>query len=172
MVRDNDTGVIVEKPMTTYDVFEEHCKHVEDIFWKERFKIYDKWKTEITNFYRDNGYIETPFGFRLTSPMSKKECTNYPIQGTAFHCLLWSFIELTKIQNERGWKSRLIGQIHDSIIVDLYPPEQNEVIETMTYVMTEKLREEHEWIIVPMEVDFEITGINEPWSMKDDLDKK
>jgi|GEM_PF-250259 len=377
-VRDPVTGVVIERPMTTYDVFEEHCHHVENIFWKERFKIYDKWKTEITEFYRDHGYIETPFGFRLTSPMSKKECSNYPVQGclqghckvltskgeyridslvnkvvkvwtgfewkpaigvnrgkcrlatvtlesglkldcdirhefkdvhlewvkfedlkvgdyialpnfkfhnpfpykktpykfgindqilptdlylnkqnllhkiyncckfpveivkygiknifnsllrnsishtlfdkseaeyictrfycfdkvkdiqihkekdytytmsvndnlhqfvadgiicknTAFHCLLWSFIELINIQRERKWKSKLIGQIHDSIIVDLCPDEQDEVIETMEYIMTKKLVEENPWIIVPLEVDFEITGINEPWSEKTDL---
>ena len=160
------SGQVVKKQMTDYDVFVEHCRQVEDKFWNERFKVYNQWRKDIYQFYVENGYIETYFGFRFTAPMGRKECTNYPIQGTAFHCLLWSFIELNKALKKYNFKSKLMGQIHDSILIDLYPPEQDKVLRLTEYTMTKKIRKVHDWIIIPLKVEFEITEVDQPWSTK------
>lgn len=152
------------------DDFISHCKEVEDKFWNVRFKRYKMWKDTINEQYRRQGYIETYFGFRLTGYMSKKDVTNYPIQSTAFHCLLWSFIEADRIAREEQWASRLIGQIHDSVIVDLHPEETEHVISTLNYIMNTKIRQEYSWIIVPLEIDFELTEVDQAWSTKTDFD--
>jgi len=161
---------IKSKGIKTLDSFIKHCQNVEDKFWNVRFKVYKKWKDKINKLYRKQGYIETYFGFRLGGYMGKKDVTNYPIQSTAFHCLLWSFIEADKVAKKEGWKSRLIGQIHDSIIADLDPDEVHHVINTLNYIMNTKMRNELPWIIVPLEVDFELTEIDQPWSTKADFD--
>jgi len=161
---------IRSKGIKNLEDFIAHCKDVEDKFWNVRFKVYKKWKDKINKQYRDQGYIETYFGFRLGGYMGKKDVTNYPIQSSAFHCLLWSFIRADEIARKERWKSKLIGQIHDSIIADLHPDETYHVIDTLNNIMNVQMREELPWIIVPLEVDFELTGIDQPWSTKDDFD--
>ena len=48
-----------------------------------------------------------------------------PSAGAAFHCLLKTFIEVDKIMRKENWDSRLVGQIHDSILLDVHPDELN-----------------------------------------------
>ena len=66
--------------------------------------------------------------------MGKNDVSNYPVQGSAFHCLLWPFIELDKISLKEKWDSRLIGQIHDAMLYDMNPDEREDVI-AVTAVM-------------------------------------
>jgi len=45
-------------------------------------------------------------GFRCGgSVMRENECINAPFQGTAFHCMLWTLIQLDQYQQERGGKA-------------------------------------------------------------------
>ena len=60
-------------------------------------------------------------------------------------------------------KSKLILQIHDDVLIDLYPPEQDELLQICSNIMTKKLRKEWPWICVPIEVDISITEINGSW---------
>lgn len=87
-------------------------------------------------------------------------------KNSAFHCLLWSLIQLNRIRKEERWKTRIIGQIHDSIIFDLYPKEEKKVLKTATYIMTKAIRMEFPFLIVPLEVEAEITEINDSWYTK------
>ena len=152
-----------QQGIRNYTAFVDHCKEVEDIFWNKRFPEYKKWKGQINKLYRKQGYIETYLGFMFQGYMAEKECTNYPIQGTAFHCLLWTLMELLKEIEKRKLKTKIIGQIHDSIIDDLYPPEEEEIIYLINDIGTVRIRKEFDWIIVPLKIDHEITGIDESW---------
>ena len=60
----------------------------------------------------------------------------------------------------------MIGQIHDSLVVDLVPEEEEYLIENVNRIMTEKVKEEFDWIIVPLVAEFELTGIDEAWYYK------
>ena len=93
----------------------------EDDFWNRRFKVYNRWKDKWWEGYQKNGYVSMYTGFRCSGIMRRNECINIPIQGSAFHCLLWSFIQVDKISREQNWKSRLIGQIHDAMVLDVHP---------------------------------------------------
>ena len=98
--------------------------------------------------------------------MSKNDCINYPVQGSAFHCLLWSFIQLDKIIRFEKWDTRLIGQIHDAIILDVHPDELDMVIKRVRKVTCHDLPNEWKWINVPLEVDFEICPVDGSWAEK------
>ena len=62
-----------------------------------------------------------------------------------------------------------MGQIHDSILFDLCPDEQEHVFSVVRRVMCEDVRKEFPFIIVPLVVDIEITEIDGAWNTKEDL---
>jgi hypothetical protein len=94
---------------------------------------------------------------------------NSAIQGTAFHCLLWSMIELDNALRGKRMKTRIISQIHDEIVFDLFPPEKEKVLELAKKIMTESIREVHNWIIVPLEIEAEITPVGGAWYYKKEI---
>jgi len=149
--------------------FEHHCQEVEKKFWS-RFNVYREWKKEINQFYRTNGYIETHLGFKCRGIMSENDATNYQIQGTAFHCLLWLLVELMIISQREDWRTKIIGQVHDSIVFDLYPPEGDHILKTVRDIGTIKIRQQFPWIIVPLKIDAEITPINGSWYTKEKIE--
>jgi len=152
----------------SYPQFESHLKKVEDDFWN-RFKVFKKWQeTSIANYIK-NGYVEMFFGHRRGGYLSHNKIINTPIQGTAFHLLLWSLIRINNIRKSEEWQTKIIGQIHDSILFDLYPPETKHVLTTVKRVMCEDIRKENTWIVVPLDVDFEITPINGSWYEKEGI---
>jgi len=159
------------KGIKNYSAFENNCKKAEDIFWNKRFPGYKQWKKDINRSYRKLGYIDNYFGFEMSGYLTDKQCTNINIQGCAFLCLLWTLIELMKEIEKRKLKTRIIGQIHDSIINDLYPPEEEEIIYLIDDIGTKRIREEFDWIIVPLKIDHEITKINGSWYEKEDYKK-
>jgi DNA polymerase I-like protein with 3'-5' exonuclease and polymerase domains len=165
------SGIIIadhlsSEGITDYRDFEDHCREVENIFWKRRFRIYDQWREEINEFYRQHGHIETFFGFQFRGYITKNEAANYPIQGTAFHVLLWILIKLAKWLRKEKLKSKIIGQIHDSIVVDLYPKEKEQIIHQLRY-LSKEVRKVHDWIIIPIGIDIEISPINKSWYEKE-----
>jgi len=146
-----------------FSQFESHCADVERIFWYERFDGYRKWKDKINKLYRKIGFIETGMGFKFSGYMTYNQACNYPIQGPAFHTLLWTLIETGKIAKEEKWETKRIGQIHDSGIEDLVPEEQDHVIKTIKYIGTEKIREVHPFITVPLSIEFNESEIDGNW---------
>jgi DNA polymerase-1 len=153
-----------ENGIKKYDDLVEHIRKIEEDFWTNRFPDYAQWKEDIWEFYKENGYIDMYTGFRCGGAMRKNEVTNIGIQGSAFHCLLWSFIMVDWEFRKNEWKSRLIGQIHDSMIIDTHPDEFYDVIELVRRVTTVDLPNEWKWIIVPLFVEFETAKVDEPWS--------
>lgn len=158
---------LISKGINSLTKFEEHIKEIEDDFWNRRFKVYQDWKNEWWKAYKRNGYINLYTGFQCRGVMSKNDTINYPVQGAAFHCLLWCFIQVDKISREEHWNTRLIGQIHDSMLFDVDPNELTHVYKTVKDVASKRLPEEWKWIIVPMDVDAEIAQVNKSWAEKE-----
>lgn len=157
---------LIGKGIHNYKMFEDHVKKTEQDFWGVRFKEYAKWKDRWWKEYQKRGYIEMKTGFTCSGLMGRNDCINYPVQGAAFHCLLWSFIELDRIMQIEKWDTKLIGQIHDAIILDVHPDELSHVIEVSRRVTTKELPKAWPWIIVPLEVDFELCPVDGSWAEK------
>jgi DNA polymerase I-like protein with 3'-5' exonuclease and polymerase domains len=153
----------LSKGIKSFDQFTEHMKKVEDDFWNRRFKEYGRWKKKSIQDYRKRGWLKTHTGFTCSGLMRDNEISNYPIQGSAFHCLLFTFIELDKIAQREKWKSKIVGQIHDSILLDADPVELGRIKEALQIIVKEILPNAWKWIIVPLEIDVEEYGVDLPW---------
>lgn len=154
----------------TPDTFVYHCKKIQESFWGKRFRKYDRWKRDTYDFYLRNGYVELLSGFRCTHSrdglLKRNDATNYPIQGLAFHWLLWTIIQVQKHLTKHKWKTKLVGQIHDSIIADVYEPELQDYLSLIHDVITRRLPKHWEWINVPLEVEMEVCPTNASWDTK------
>lgn len=143
--------------------FASHVKDVENIMWNKRFSIYSKWKRDYWQQYLNTGGFKTLTGFTCWGEFSRNDVLNYPIQGSSFHCLLWSLIELQNWIDKYNMKSKLIGQIHDSIVADIHPKETDDFLNAVKYIMTEKLQKTWEWIIVPIKIEVELSEVDGNW---------
>lgn len=150
----------------SYRAFENHVKEIEKDFWERRFPVYAKWREEWYSRYLVRGYFDTLTGFRCQGSMRRNEVINYPVQGSAFHCLLWTLIRVQEIAAEEGWDSREVGQIHDSLLIDTHPEEAQHVVETIRRVVRTELPAAWSWIIVPLDIEIEATEVDRPWSHK------
>lgn len=146
--------------------FEDHIKKVEKYFWGTRYKVYGKWKERQWKQYLKNGYVDLLSGFRCKGLMSRNEAINYPVQGAAFHCLLWSLIRINNWLKENKMLTLLVGQIHDSIVLDIYPPELDIVLKNCIRIMTEEIKKYWSWLIIPLKVDVELSPVDGSWFLK------
>lgn len=161
---------LIQKGYKSLGMFTDHVKIVEGNFWTKRFPIYARWKDKWWAEYQERGYIHMKSGFTCSGVMGKNDCINYPVQGAAFHCLLWSLIQLDDIIQREGWKSRIIGQIHDAIVFDVYPPELEKVLKTTKQITTEKLPLYWDWINVPLTIDAEVCPVDASWADKEEIE--
>ena len=160
LIRLNKKGEI-----TDYSKFTEHIKRIEDLFWNDRYKTYTAWKKRIWQRYQKNGYVDLMTGFRAGGVMKRNEVLNRPIQGPAFHCLLWSFIELDRLAYEvEKWDSKPVGQVHDEVTLDVLPEELDYIARSVKRVTCKDLPDAWDWIILPLEVDAGLAGVDESWA--------
>jgi len=158
---------LISKGLYSYSAFENHIKDIVEVFWTRRFPEYAEWKNRWWKVYQKYGYVDLLTGFRCSGVMSKNDCINYPVQGAAFHCNLWTFIELDKIMRAENWDTKLIGQIHDSIIMDVLPSELDYVLQTAKRITGVELAKAWKWIIVPLEIDAEVCPVDGSWAEKE-----
>ena len=136
---------------------------MEEDFWGNRFSVYDRWRKDWVEQYRRKGYLRMLTGFVCSGIMRRNEILNYPIQGTAFHCLLYTITRLDQVAREEQWDSRLVGQIHDSILMDAHPDEVERISATARRIVAEELPARWPWIIVPLEIEVETYDVDGPW---------
>lgn len=160
---------LISKGIKSLVHFTEHLKEIEQDFWENRFPEYKIWQDRAWQDYQKYGYLDTLTGFRCGGVMPKNNVFNYPIQGPAFHCLLWSFVELDRIMQEEKWDTRLIGQIHDAIVLDVNPKELNHVVTVIKRVTCVDLPKVWDWICVPLSVDMDVCPVDGNWAEKKTL---
>jgi len=146
--------------------FEKHLKEVEDDFWNRRFMAYGKWRKDWYRRYLDKGYFDLLTGFRVHGSFNRNSAVNYPVQGSAFHCLLWALIRVNKLLVKHQMKSMVVGQIHDSLIGDVAVDELKDYLEIVEKVVTVDLPKAYKWLIVPLEIEYEIAPVNGNWFQK------
>jgi len=157
--------VLREKKITNFEKFQNHVKKVEDIFWNERFAEYQAWKERSWKLYQKRGYVDLYTGFRSQGPMSFTELINREIQGPAFHCLLWTLINVqAELDKGKCPRSKIIGQVHDSLVCDIHPDEELEFDGLVKKYAMEKIREHWDWIIVPLTIEKEVGTIDGDWT--------
>jgi len=142
------------------------CKHIQDtenIFWDKRFAGYKKWKEEFYWRYCQRGWFDTKTGFRVHGNFKRNFVVNCPIQGSSFHVLLWAVTQVGNEIKKRNMKSKIIGQIHDSLVADVHKDEYDDFMSITLKYMTEGTQREFDWLTVPIEVEAEASPVNGTW---------
>mgnify|MGYP001597732478 CR=1 FL=1 len=154
-----------DKGIKSYQRFERHIEDVEYRFWNEKFPVYKQWKEDWYRAYEKKGYFDTLTGFRCSGVMEKNDVVNYPVQGVAFHCLLWSLIQLQRWMKQEKLRSKIIGQVHDEITKDLHNDEFMYVLRNERKIMCEDIKEHWIWLkIVPLDIAVSFAGVDRPWN--------
>ena len=132
------------------------------------FEKYPKLKQYINNqisFARNNGYVETVLGRRrylkdinsqnsVVRGSAERNAINAPVQGSAADIIKIAMINIQRKLSKRNYKSKMLLQIHDELVFDVFKPELNEMIE-----LTKNEMEKAFEINVPLSVDLNY-GLN------------
>ena len=108
---------------------------------------------------RDKGYVETIFGRRRYLPdinsknftvrsLAERNAVNAPIQGSSADIIKLAMIAVHKRLAEDGYRSRMVLQIHDELLFDVYEDERERLMAMVTEEMQNVCR-----LAVPVIVD-------------------
>lgn len=147
----------------------EHVQQVEKWFWEDQFPVGYEWMKKTIKDYEKKGYIDLLSGFRCYGPMTRNQIINYRVQGTASHCKLWTLNKVSKLITKKKMNSRIILEIHDSIIPDIDPAEESYLDYQMWLYGTQKIREEWPWIIVPLFIEKKVSKVNGSWAEMENM---
>lgn len=145
--------------------FEHHIYKVEKNF-NQQFPLFGQGKERWWDIYQKRGWFDLMTGFRVSGVYSRNDLMNYPIQGPGFHALLWSLNTLQRLIKKRKLRTLLVGQIHDCILADVPEEELQEYLSLVKEVMTVRVRKAMPWIIVPLEMEPEVTPLEGTWHQK------
>lgn len=159
-------GAAKAKPGT----LEHHIQKLEKVLWDEWFPGYRDWKRRTWQQYTKDGYLHTLTGFTIQGIYSRNEVLNSPIQGSSFHCLLWCLIEVTKELLKRKMRSKIVGQIHDSIISDVHKRELHDYLALVQEVVTVRLPAHYPWLRARLDVEAELCPQGGNWYEKKEID--
>lgn len=148
--------------------FEAHIAAVEKDFWENRFPVYANWKKRWYARYQKRGWFKTKTGFICRDYMRKNEAINYPVQGSAFHCLLQGLIWLQQEITRRCMKTKLIGQVHDSVVADVPDNELTDYLNLCQELFVLRLKERWKWLTIPLVIEAEVSPVNGSWYEKKD----
>ncbi len=139
---------------------------------------------EVKNFFNEiileaekNGYVESLFGRKRYIPWindrnkmiknaAEREAKNMWIQGTAADIMKLAMIEINNfMQNtEQKFKSQMIMQVHDEVIFDVFPWEEEILEKNVVEIMSQVLEKYWDYFIytmkkedlIDLKVDFSI----------------
>ncbi len=114
---------------------------------------------------KDMGYVVTLFGRRRPVPeltssnfmqrsFGERVAMNAPIQGTAADIIKIAMVGVNRELKEQKLKSRLVLQVHDELLIEVYKPELDQVKEILRKEMVQAAS-----LDVPLEIDMH-TGEN------------
>lgn len=156
--------------ISTFLQWKAHVKRVDEGFWNERFQKYGEWRKENYKLYKEQGYFDNYTGFRYKGMLSKNASSNWGIQGSAFNIMLGALTQLQDWLTANNKKSKICGQIHDSMILSLEPDEVKEVVTKAKWFMEEWSRETYKFITIPLRADVDISPtIGGDWTTLDTI---
>ncbi len=132
------------------------------------YETYPKLKSYIgkqVDFARDHGYVQTVLGRRrylkdinsrnaVVRGAAERNAVNAPIQGSAADIIKIAMINIYNKLNEGNYKTKMLLQVHDELVFDVYKPELEDIKSLV------KAEMESAYILeVPLDVDID-TGNN------------
>jgi len=132
------------------------------------YKTYPKlrsYMSEQVDFARDNGYVQTVLGRRrylnaingsnaIVRGAAERNAVNAPIQGSAADIIKIAMINIHLKLSEGKYKSKMLLQVHDELVFDIYKPELEEL-----KVLIKNEMENAYHLAVPLDVELGL-GVN------------
>ena len=126
------------------------------------FARYPKIKTFMEDTIKNgakNGYVSTLWNRRRNMPelqssnfmqraAGERAAMNMPIQGTAADIIKLAMIKVHRALQEGGYRSRLILQVHDELLIEAYKEEKDAVAK----ILKENMEHAAD-LLVPLDVD-------------------
>lgn len=133
------------------------------------YKTYPKLRNYISEqiqFARDNGYVKTVLERRrylkdinarnqIVRSAAERNAVNAPVQGSAADIIKIAMINIFKKLKSEKFKSKMLLQVHDELVFDVYKPE----LEALKALIKEEMENAYT-LTVPLVVD---VGIGEDW---------
>ena len=125
-----------------------------------------KYMDDTIAFARSHGYVETVTGRRrylrdinssngTVRAGAERNAINAPIQGTAADMIKLAMIAIHRELTQRKLKTRMLLQVHDELVFDLFKPEEKEVLPLVEEKMKTAIA-----LNVPIEVEM---GAGDNW---------
>ena len=132
------------------------------------YKKYPRLKEYISDqisFARNNGYVQTLLGRRrylkdinsrnaVVRGAAERNAINAPIQGSAADIIKIAMINIQNKLKSEDYQSKMLLQVHDELVFDVFKPELNKVIDMVKSEMMNAYQ-----IEVPLKVDINY-GLN------------
>lgn len=151
---------------TEAGTFVDHVRKVEELFWYKRFPQYTEWKNRWWRDYCRTGGYEMLTGFVINGVFRRNAVLNYCIQGSSFHCLLWSLIQIQKHITKHKMRTKLVNEIHDCLVADVPLDELQDYLGLCKDVMIRRCMKHYPWLVVPLDVEMEVTPEGGTWHDK------
>ena len=130
---------------------------IEDYF--KSYPMVKEYMNGMTEKAKRDGYVTTLYGRKRFLPdinsknpvvrgLAERNAVNAPIQGSAADIIKVAMVRLFKRVNEEGFRSRMVLQVHDELVFDVFPGEE--------HLLSEVVKEEMERVIelsVPLTVE-------------------
>ncbi|MGK0386176.1 MAG: DNA polymerase-1, partial [Patiriisocius sp.] len=147
------------------DLSRSEAKELIDTYYKTYPKLRN-YMSDLVDFARDNGYVQTVLGRRrylkdinaanaIVRGAAERNAVNAPIQGSAADIIKIAMINIHKKLQEGAYKTKMLLQVHDELVFDVYKPELDEI---KTLIKTEM--ENAYTLAVPLDVE---VGVGENW---------
>lgn len=139
------------------------------VFIDQYFLLYPEVKQymdDTIDFAMKNGYVLTLLNRRRYIPelqssvymqreFGKRTAMNAPIQGSAADIIKIAMIKIDKKMEELGLKSKMIFQVHDELVFEVFDEEKHQMEELVTELMQQAFK-----LDVRLDVDF---GFGKNW---------
>jgi|TARA_R100000479_G_scaffold43446_1_gene19868 DNA polymerase-1 len=147
------------------DLSRKESKELIDTYYKTYPKLRN-YMSELVDFARENGYVQTVLGRRrylngingsnaVVRGAAERNAVNAPIQGSAADIIKLAMINIHKKMTEAKYKSKMLLQVHDELVFDVYKPELDEL---QKLIKTEM--ENAYTLKVPLDVEI---GLGDNW---------
>ncbi len=115
------------------DLSRSEAKELIETYYESYPKLKNYMSAQV-NFARENGYVQTVLGRRrylnsinasnaIVRGAAERNAVNAPIQGSAADIIKIAMINLHQKFEEGNYKSKMLLQVHDELVFDIYKPE-------------------------------------------------
>ncbi|MEZ2415994.1 DNA polymerase I [Muriicola sp. E247] len=147
------------------DLSRTEAKELIDTYYKTYPKL-RRYMADQVDFAREHGYVQTVLGRRrylkdingsnaVVRGAAERNAINAPIQGSAADIIKIAMIDIHKKLKEGEYKTKMLLQVHDELVFDVYKPELEKAKKMIKAAMESAYK-----LKVPLDVEL---GVGENW---------